>query len=76
MGVCGTATRPDQSQHEAPRFRRTSGLRDPAARRRRRRRRLLIAAPFIVLVSWAMVSYTVWMVQPTSMAFGARMPSG
>ncbi len=39
---------------------------------RRRRRRLLIAAPFLMLVTWAVVSYTIWMVQPTSTSFGAR----
>ncbi|MGB9111916.1 MAG: phosphodiester glycosidase family protein, partial [Acidimicrobiales bacterium] len=55
-----------------PRLRHGSDLRDPAARRRRRRRRLLIAAPFLVLLSWALVSYTIWMVQPTSTSFGAR----
>src|SRR6202044_2324967 len=44
----------------------------PAIRRRRRRRRLLIAAPFLVLLSWAIVSYTVWMVQPTSLPWSVR----
>ena len=41
----------------------------PAVRRRRRRRRLLIAAPFLVLLSWAVVSYTTWMLRPTSLAW-------
>src|SRR5271156_1009516 len=43
-----------------------------AARRRRRRRRIVIAVPFLVVLSWAMVSYTVWMLQPTSMQWKAR----
>ena len=41
----------------------------PAVRRRRRRRRIVIAAPFLVLLSWAVVSYTTWMLQPTSLAW-------
>jgi hypothetical protein len=41
-------------------------------RRRRRRRRILIAAPFLVLLSWAIVSYAVWMVQPTSLPWSVR----
>ena len=49
----------------------------PAVRRRRRRRRLLIAAPFLVLLSWAVVSYTTWMLQPTSMSWsGAQRRVG
>jgi Phosphodiester glycosidase len=44
----------------------------PAARRRRRRRRLLIAAPFAVLLSWAVISYSAWMLGPTSESFGVR----
>jgi hypothetical protein len=44
----------------------------PALRRRRRRRRLVVAAPFLVVLSWAIVSYTAWMVQPTSMGWDAR----
>jgi hypothetical protein len=32
----------------------------------------LIAAPFLVLLSWATVSYAIWMLQPTSMPFGVR----
>ena len=44
----------------------------PAARRRRRRRRLLIAAPFAVLLSWAAISYTSWMLGPTSESWGVR----
>ena len=38
--------------------------------RRWRRRRILIAAPFVVVVLWAGVSYTVWTLQPTSMTWG------
>ena len=44
----------------------------PAVRRRRRLRRILIAAPFLVLLSWAVVSYTAWMLQPTSERWSAR----
>ena len=44
----------------------------PAVRRRRRRRRIVIAAPFLVVLSWAIVSYTAWMLQPTSMRWDAR----
>ena len=44
----------------------------PAARRRRRRRQIVIAAPFLVVLSWAIVSYTAWMLQPTSMRWDAR----
>ena len=45
----------------------------PAVRRRLRRQRvLLIAAPFLVVLVWAMVSYTVWMLQPTSMQWNVR----
>ena len=40
-----------------------------AVKRRRRRRRLLIAAPFLILLAWALVSYTTWMLRPTSMAW-------
>src|SRR4051812_26169803 len=39
---------------------------------RRRRQRLLIAAPFLGLLCWAIVSYSVWMLKPTSMRFEAR----
>ena len=42
------------------------------SRRRRRRRRLLIAAPFAALLCWAIVAYTVWMVQPTSLPWSVR----
>jgi hypothetical protein len=43
-----------------------------ALRRRRRRRRILIAAPFLVVLSWAVVSYTSWMLGPTSESYGVR----
>src|SRR6202167_6468422 len=43
-----------------------------AARRRRRCRRLVIAAPFLVVLSWAIVSFSAWMLQPTSMRWDAR----
>jgi hypothetical protein len=42
------------------------------ARRRRRRRLLLIGAPLLGLLAWALVSYAIWMLKPTSMSFGAR----
>jgi hypothetical protein len=45
---------------------------EPAARRGRRRRRLLLAAPLLGLLCWAVVSYAIWMLQPTSMRFAAR----
>src|SRR5215831_603904 len=45
---------------------------EPALRRRRRRRRILIAAPFAVLLSWAVISYSAWMLGPTSESFGVR----
>jgi hypothetical protein len=41
-------------------------------KRRRRRRRLLIAIPFLVVVVWAIVSYTTWMLAPTSMSWSER----
>jgi Phosphodiester glycosidase len=37
-----------------------------------RRRRILIAAPFVVLLAWATVSYAVWMLQPTSLPWSVR----
>jgi hypothetical protein len=40
--------------------------------RRRRLRRIVIAAPFLIVLSWAIVSYTAWMLQPTSMQWKAR----
>lgn len=44
-----------------------------AARRRRRRQRLLLfSAALAVLLSPALVSYTRWMLQPTSMSVGVR----
>jgi phosphodiester glycosidase len=39
---------------------------------RRRRRRLLIAAPFLVVLTWAVVSYTTWMLQPTSLVWSVQ----
>ena len=47
-------------------------LRDAPGRRRRRRRRLLIASPFLVLLAWAIVSYTDWMLQPTSLVWSVQ----
>jgi len=46
--------------------------REAAAKRRRRRRRLLFATPFLGLLCWAIVSYAIWMLEPTSMRFEAR----
>ena len=46
--------------------------REAAARRRRRRRRLLFATPILGLLCWAIASYAIWMLEPTSMRFGAR----
>ncbi len=46
--------------------------REAAAKRRRRRRRLLLAAPFFGVLCWAIVSYAIWMLEPTSMRFGPR----
>src|ERR1700691_5835423 len=43
-----------------------------AVRRKRRRRRIVIAAPLLVVLSWAVVSYSVWMLQPTSMRWDER----
>src|SRR5580692_3560204 len=44
----------------------------PVVRRRRRRRRIVIAAPFVVVLVWGIVSYSAWMLQPTSMRWDAR----
>jgi len=46
--------------------------RNPSARRGRRRRRLLIATPFLGLLCWAIVSYSSYMLEPTSMRFSSR----
>jgi hypothetical protein len=46
--------------------------REAAARRRRRRRRLLFATPFLGVLCWAIASYAIWMLEPTSMRFEAR----
>jgi hypothetical protein len=46
--------------------------REAAATRRRRRRRLLFATPLLGLLCWAIVSYAIWMLEPTSMRFEAR----
>jgi hypothetical protein len=44
-----------------------------ATRRRRRRRALfLLGAPLLGVLLWAAISYTTWMLKPTSMSFGAR----
>jgi hypothetical protein len=41
-------------------------------KRRRWRRRLLIASPLLGFLVWAAISYTVWMVEPTSMTWSER----
>ncbi len=46
--------------------------REAAAKRRRRRRLLLIGIPLLGLLAWAVCSYTIWMLKPTSMSVGAR----
>jgi hypothetical protein len=46
--------------------------RQPAARRRRRRRRIFIGAVVLVLAVPTLVSYTSWMLEPTSMTFSQR----
>ncbi len=46
--------------------------RERRIRRRRRRRRVLIASPFVGVVVWAVVSYTAYMVEPTSMTWSER----
>jgi hypothetical protein len=51
---------------------RRSQRRKAAARRRRRRRLLLIGTPFLGLFVWAVSSYTIWMLKPTSMSFFPR----
>ena len=43
-----------------------------AVRHWRRRRRIVIAAPFIVLLSWLVISYSAWMLQPSSMSWSPR----
>src|SRR5690242_2259299 len=43
-----------------------------AGRRWWRRRRMVIVAPFLVVLLWAIASYTVWMLQPTSMSWDVR----
>jgi hypothetical protein len=54
------ATAPDQIDRHAP------------GRRRRRRIVVLVAAPFVLILLWFAVSYTVWMVRPSSMTWGAN----
>jgi hypothetical protein len=43
-----------------------------AIRRRRRLRRIVIAAPVLAVLAWAIVSYSAWMLQPTSMQWSER----
>jgi hypothetical protein len=44
----------------------------PAPKRPRWRRRLLIASPVLGFLAWAAVSYTLWMIEPTSMTWSER----
>jgi len=46
--------------------------RKAAAKRRRRRLLLLIGTPLLGLLAWAITSYAIWMLKPTSMSFSAR----
>ncbi len=46
--------------------------REAASKRKRRRLLLLTATPLLCLLVWAVVSYAMWMLKPTSMSFGAR----
>lgn len=48
------------------------GRRDPAAQRRRRRRRIVIGVILLCLLVPTLVSYALWMLEPTSMTFGER----
>src|SRR5438105_4501389 len=74
-GVSDPPAAADPSPVSAPLARveaRQAQRREAAARRRRRRRRRLIAAPFLALLLWAIVSYTTWMLEPTSMTLKER----
>jgi Phosphodiester glycosidase len=46
--------------------------RRPEARRRRRRRRIIVGAILLALLIPAAVSYSIYMLEPTSMTFGER----
>jgi hypothetical protein len=46
--------------------------RELEARRRRRRRRIIVGAVVLALLLPPLISYTIWMLQPTSVAFGVR----
>lgn len=46
--------------------------REAAAKRKRRRMLLLTATPLLGLLIWAVISYAIWMLKPTSMSFSAR----
>ncbi len=69
-GVSTPSDATDPQPARARRFRRAprgQHLRQPPRRRRRRRVLIaLIAAPLLVVLSWASVSYTTWMLRPTS----------
>lgn len=56
----------------ARRVARRERRREPAARRRRRRRRLFVGAVVLVLLVPTLISYTTWMLAPTSMTFSER----
>ena len=72
----GDLRQPADSAHESGSLARLQSRqerrREAVARRGRRRRRLLFATPLLGLLCWAIVSYTVWMLEPTSMRFEAR----
>jgi hypothetical protein len=54
---------------QGPRNQRQLRLAARRRRIRRRRRRILIATPIVGLVLWVTVSYTTWMVRPTSLSW-------
>jgi hypothetical protein len=74
-GVSDPPEAPDASPVPAPLAgfeARQAQRHEAAARRRRRRRRVLIAAPFVGLLVWASVSYSSFMLEPTSMSWSER----
>jgi hypothetical protein len=66
-GAVATTPRDPDSQDQRRDSEATSRTAD--RKRRRRIRRLVIAAPFVVLLVWASVSYTTWMLRPSSLSW-------
>ena len=62
----GSSRSPSDAETPRRRPRRT------LSKRVRRRRRLLIASPFLGFLAWAVISYTAWMLEPTSMTWSER----